>query len=319
MSIAESRLFVKGDAVSAWLIASVVVRFCGIEPRNLVVNDREEWKSDTVFVRPETTPLLKSIGLDAARLPGSKNVNAWVARDKTIPLSPFGVPLRGSAFQNFWSRAKKESKVGSLWSYCLNSTVSDCFSVPAKQFVEAVKNIAISVGVPSCGDLNDQTQLTITSAGSIDESDFCGNTIHVGNALSEIGILPDLQLYALDISLRALIANWPRPGTIGPEIQEYHRRTYETYRHFDDLRALLDGDTKSRSNLSHRIDVWRELGRITPVDGDPFKEQEWIGALLHAGHEPVGYPLLLDAVSKEDVRHHLSKCALRASEYGVSN
>ena len=306
---------IEGDPVSAWLVASTIVRFCGIDPLNVSVNECGEWDPHNVFIRPETAPLHKSIGLDASKLTGARRVNVWAEQDHKIPLSPFGAPLKGASFHNIWARFKRTSNLQNLWEYQSASPNIDAYLVPRDHYAEALKEIAISAGMRCDNDCEHPPYITISSLAPGNEACVERDIIRVGTALVRDAFHSDLSLYALDISLRVLISNWPRSSAVGFELKEYQRRVLATLDQFSEMQALLNNRLVPNESLRYRINVWRELGRIIPVDSDPFTEQEWIGALLHAGHEPTGYPRIVDAISEEDAHRHLNKCPAHRHGY----
>ena len=316
MNNSSDLVYVQGDPVSAWLTASVIARFSGIDPRRIVVNESGAWGASTVLVRPETARLHQSIGLDIAALMGSRKVGGWTSGADLVPLSPFGAPLKSSSFQNVWARAQQNSDIEDLWSYNSMRPVTGMYELAWHEYAEVLKEIATSVGVSSCNGGDCHPILIIDARELSDDEASGGNTIKVGAALVGGISIPDLKLYALDICLRALIANWPRNGVIGPEVLEYHRRATQSLDLFGEMHALLNGLFETRVSLKHRMNVWRELGRVVPVGGDPFTEQEWIGALLHAGFVPAGYPRTIDAISDAEIHAHLSRCAVQDFSHG---
>ncbi len=297
---------IRGEPISAWLAACAVVRFAGLDAARVHVQPHGAVSPDEVFVRPEMSRLHRSLGLNAAQLPGAKPAAAWRFGGKQVPLSPFGAPLGGAAFVNVWSRARASEDLSDLWAFNAMQPVAGCYRVPSGVYAQAVEGIARRAGVQAC------EPSSISDVGLVIEAGASERPVGEQAPCRKIGLtalacpeLDELKLLSLDLCLRVLIATWPRRGGGGREEGEYDRRIASITAVVQDMRGLVVGGAPNRHALAHRRRVWTELGRIVPVDDDPFISAEWIAALLHAGDEPVGYPLIVDAIPMDDVRRHV--------------
>lgn len=309
-------VLVRGDPVSSWLTACAIARFTGVDPSQVSVRVEASHPSKSVFVRPEMDRLHRSLGLDVSTLRGAQSAQGWRAGPKLVSMSPFGASLSGASFQNLWSRARSHGERRSLSEFQSRKTTPGTFFVPADAYGGALERIARRAGVGD-GNVECVEPATVIQTEPSDErSDLTANRRNIGTAVLPIQGLGDLRAMALDLSIRALIATWPRHRAQGLEQTEYERRLTCAAPVIADMRALVLGGGDRSPSLNHRISVWRELGRITPVDDDPFTAAEWIGALLQAGHQPEGYPKLVEAIPLDTLRQHIDAHASCEVQHG---
>jgi len=306
----SARVVVMGDRARAWLAACTLARFL-VEPGDVGVVPVSGEAGGEWVLRPEMEKLHRSLGLDVAALPGARPVGTYPVHRRAIPLSGFGAPLDAVAFQHLWVRSRAWGDTRDLWAFNRLDAESGLLSVGAGIYAEALEAIARTAGVQECPDA-EGAELVVRVGASAPARGSDGDHLVLSFAAPGCASGGGLAPLRLHLSLKALIRHGLGQGSASPERRALQRRLSALDRHMETFCNLLG---EAPDTGSHRAAAWRELGRILPVDGDPFTAPEWIAAMLYAGVVPEGYHRLADRFTRGEIEAHLEACVARRPQH----
>ncbi|NQY97534.1 MAG: hypothetical protein HRT82_10270 [Henriciella sp.] len=299
-----------GAPAEAWFAACLLARFAPVPAEIIRVNVRgnENAENETLIARPQMRRVHSSLGLDLAKA-GARLVCDWPAgQGRSISFGAIGAPYKGVSFVSIWQRAKAlKIEAGSLLDYAVPA---QGFAISRSDYADALRSIALQVGVRET-DRPEGTQVCVSR-------DVGGNadTRKLGAAALPISLTSALTLLALERSVRAWIDCWPwTSDDVSVCAAEFERRLELITSPLEDMQSLLLEGPQGVSEGSlaqHRIALWRQLGRIAPIDHDLFEPQEWIAALMLSGVTPEGGERLAQSLTVEEIKAHLD--AVRARE-----
>jgi len=304
---------VTGSAAESWLAACMLARFAPISPNQIrvCVVAHETGDQGAIIARPEIKRVHASLGLDLSRI-GASRVQAWVGPNgDRIPFGSIGSGYKGVSFVAIWQRARAlKMEPRSLLDFAATQPLG-AYSVERLAYANALRAIAINVGVTEVSDV-EGTCISVTPGDDVGAS---GSGFQIGAAALPVKLEAALGLLVLERSVRALIECWPWTSVDRALCeQEFQRIMSMIARPLEDMQALvLDGPERvvNDSFLSHRIALWRQLGRVAPIDDDLFPPQEWMAAMLNAGLFPAGGERQAQSLSVEEIKAHLEACAPR--------
>ncbi|MEL6568429.1 MAG: hypothetical protein AAFQ22_08430 [Pseudomonadota bacterium] len=296
-----------GDPANAWLTACAVARFLA-EPDTITVVETAPAASLQWVLRPDMEKLHRSLGLDIRQISGIEPVGVYEVLGREIPLSPFGAPLQGVAFQHLWVRAAEAGETRNLWAFNAKNSSAGLCRVGTESYVSALARIARGAGVKDGVEVNPE-HLIINAGGGAETDAATGDEITLSQ--NDLGAPPKASLAAhrLHLGLKALIKCGLGDTSVDPRRLALTRRLSSYDDHFDTFVALLGPHPDTSS---HRAQSWRDLGRVIPVDDDPFTAAEWIAALLHAGVAPQNYHSLALRFTRDELLGHMDACAARS-------
>jgi|GEM_PF-4524177 len=300
-----------GPPEDVWLTATMLARFAPLSGARLQVLETASMVKDheTVIARPEMVRTHVSIGLNPKSL-GARPVQSWTGPgEKVMPLTPIGQAYKGVSFLAIHHRAQEELGETRPFTKFASSKASGAFAIEIGPYARAMKAIATKVGVASCTEAKGRVLISDPSFRGAEKSRV------IGAAAIELKSSPTLRLQAVHKSVLALIECWPwRESDRGLSDKEYHRRLGGIVDSMTDMQTLLwEGDRASQtsSQLQHRIEVWRNIGRIAPMDDDQFQAQEWMAALLQVGITPQNVGRLARSLTHAEIAAHLDACVTK--------
>jgi hypothetical protein len=226
-----------------------------------------------------------------------------------MPLTPIGQVYKGVSFLAIHHRAQKELGEMRPFSKFASSKASGAFAIEIGPYVRALKAIATKVGVTASAQAEGQILISDPSVRGAEKSRV------IGAAAMELKPSPTLRLQAVHQSVLALIECWPwRDSDRDLSDNEYRRRLGGIGDSMTDMQTLLwEGDRASRasSRLQHRIEVWRNIGRIAPTDDDQFQTQEWMAAFLQSDIIPQNVGRLSRSLTHAEIAAHIEACAAK--------
>ena len=248
-----------------------------------------------------------SIGLNPKSL-AARSVQSWKGpNEQVIPFTPIGRVYKGVSFPAILHRAQQELGETRPFMKFASSKASGAFAIEIGPYVRALKAIATKVGVASCTEAEGQVLISDPSVRGAEKSRV------IGAAAMELKSSPTLRLQAVHQSVLALIECWSwRDSDRDLSDNEYRRRLGGIGDSMTDMQTLLwQGERASRASirLQHRIEVWRNIGRIAPMDDDQFQAQEWMAALLQADIIPQNVGRLARSLTHAEISAHLDACA----------
>ena len=298
-----------GPPLDAWLTAVMLARFAPLAgtPLQVLETPSATGENEIVTLRPEMVRTHVSIGLDPKRI-GAAPIQAWTGpRGQSLPFNSFGQPLKGVSFIAIWLRAREElGDTRPLESFAA-ARPSGAYAIEVGRYVQALKAIAMKVGVKLCANASERSILA-------DPNYTVAEPVRiVGAAAITLRPSATLRLQAVHHSVLTLIDCWSWRETDRELADaEYDRRLEAMRAPIQDMQTVLCDEAQLKdysSDLQHRIAVWRDIGRVAPVDNDPFGSQEWMSAFLHAGVAPTNAGRLAQSLTQAEIADHLQACS----------
>jgi tryptophan halogenase len=145
------------------------------------------------------------------------------------------------------------------------------------------------------------------------------NCIAVGLASGFIEPLESTSIHLIQRSIIRLMQMFPRSPIQQSDIEEFNRQMSSEIEHIRDFivlhyhvtnrddspfwRALRSMDIPA--TLQHRIDLFRETGRVFRVPNELFAENSWIQVMLGQGIMPEQHHPVADLMGDEELKHFL--------------
>lgn len=304
---------ISGRPAESWLAACMLARFAPISTRQIRVCavEDETGEQGTIVTRPELMRVHASLGLELSRT-GATIAQVWTTPSgDEIPFGSIGAPYKGVGFVSLWQRARAlKLEQRSLLDFAATQP-QGAYTVERSAYAKALQAIALRVGVTGVSDI-EGTLISVTPCGDLPAGQA---GLAIGAAALPVRLGPALGLLALERSLRALIDCWSwRSSDRTVCEQEFQRRLSMIAKPLEDMQAVLLDRPQSAvegSFLSHRIALWRQLGRIVPVDDDLFQPHEWMAAMIISGILPENGERLAQSLPIEEIKAHLEAHATR--------
>lgn len=293
-----------GAPEEAWFAACLLARFAPVPAENIwvIIRADENADTETLIARPEMRRVHASLGLDLAKA-GASVVCDWPAgQGRSIPFGVIGAPYRGVSFVSIWQRAKElRIEAGSLLDYA--TPAEGGFAISRSDYAGALRSIALRVGVRETKH-TEGTEVCVSR-----DAEGSAGTLKLGAAALPVILTSALSLLTLEKSVRAWIDCWPwTSDDVALCAAEFERRMQLIAAPLEDMQSLLlDGPQGviEGTLAQHRIALWRQLGRIAPIDHDLFQPQEWIAALTLSGVTPEKGERLAQSLTMEEIKAHL--------------
>jgi tryptophan halogenase len=145
------------------------------------------------------------------------------------------------------------------------------------------------------------------------------NCVALGLASGFIEPLESTSIHAIQRGVIRLMQLFPANGISQPDIDEFNAQTKFEADYIRDF-IILHYKVTNRSDspfwrycknmevpgtLQHRIDLFRESGRIFQFSGELFAENSWVQVMLGQGIMPKDYHPIADMMSKDEQREFL--------------
>lgn len=145
------------------------------------------------------------------------------------------------------------------------------------------------------------------------------NCVAMGLASGFIEPLESTSIHLIQRAIIRLIQMFPYNGMREPEVSEFNRQMDDEIENIRDFIILHyhvtnRDDTKFwrhcrkmsiPESLQHRIDLFKETGRVFRADSDLFAENSWIQVMLGQGLMPEQYHPIVDQMSDSELRQFL--------------
>ena len=142
------------------------------------------------------------------------------------------------------------------------------------------------------------------------------NCIAMGLASGFIEPLESTSIHLIQKAITRLIQSFPCAGVHETEIAEFNAQMNADTEHIRDFIILHYHVTKREDtrfwhhcknmsipdSLQHRIDLFKETGRVFKSSNDLFVENSWIQVMLGQGLMPKQYHTIVDEMSDEELR-----------------
>jgi len=241
---------------------------------------------------------------------GYEDWSHWLPCDSAVAVQTrsVGPPIpytRSIARESGWQwRIPLQSRVGNGLVYCSRYMSDD----------EAIQTILDNVE----GETITEPKV-IKFRGGRRRRHWNKNCVAMGLASGFIEPLESTSIHLIQRAIIRLIQMFPYNGIREPEINEFNRQMdaeIENIRDFIVLHYHVTNREDSRfwrhcrnmnipESLQHRIDLFKQTGRVFKVDSELFGENSWIQVMLGQGLMPEQYHPIVDEMSDDELRHFL--------------
>jgi tryptophan halogenase len=146
-----------------------------------------------------------------------------------------------------------------------------------------------------------------------------GNCVAVGLASGFLEPIESTSIHLIQRGIIRLMQMFPSDGICQSDIDEYNRQAGSEIEHIRDFIILHYHVTERRdtpfwracremdipASLQHRIDLFRETGRVFRVPNELFAENSWIQVMLGQGITPRRHHQTADLMGDEELGHFL--------------
>jgi tryptophan halogenase len=145
------------------------------------------------------------------------------------------------------------------------------------------------------------------------------NCIAIGLASGFIEPLESTSIHLIQRGIMWLLQMFPRDGIRQSDVDEYNLQTNREIEHIRDFIVLHYHVTRRQDtpfwracramdipdSLRHRIELFRETGRVFRVPSELFAENSWIQVMLGQGIEPLQHHPVADLMGDEELGRFL--------------
>ncbi len=145
------------------------------------------------------------------------------------------------------------------------------------------------------------------------------NCIAIGLSSGFIEPLESTSIHLIQRGIIRLMQMFPRDGIRQSDIDEYNRQTNHELEHIRDFIVLHYHVTRRQDTpfwrtcrameipdtLRHRLELFRETGRVFRVPNELFAENSWIQVMLGQGIEPQQHHPVADLMGDEELSRFL--------------
>ncbi|NVD72280.1 tryptophan 7-halogenase [Duganella sp. BJB1802] len=146
-----------------------------------------------------------------------------------------------------------------------------------------------------------------------------GNVVAMGLASGFLEPIESTSIHLIQRAVVRLMQTFPTDGISQADIAEYNQQCNSEIEHIRDFIILhyhVNNRTDSPfwtearemsipASLRHRIDLFRETGRVFRVPNELFAENSWIQVMLGQGIMPRSHHQTADLMGDEELRHFL--------------
>ncbi len=147
------------------------------------------------------------------------------------------------------------------------------------------------------------------------------NCVALGLASGFIEPLESTSIHFIQNGIMWLLLMFPHQGITRPIVEEYNATLQKEAQHIRDF-IILHYHVTERDDtefwkylrnmpipdtLTHRIELFRESGRIFKPQNDVFAENSWVQVMMGQGIQPEQYHPIVDMMSKDELRTFLAE------------
>jgi tryptophan halogenase len=147
-----------------------------------------------------------------------------------------------------------------------------------------------------------------------------GNCIAIGLASGFLEPIESTSIHLIQRGIIRLMQMFPTAGIFQSDIDEYNHQANTEIEHIRDFIILHYHVTNRRdspfwrdcanmeipASLRHRIELFRETGRVFRVPNELFAENSWIQVMLGQGIMPLQHHQTADLMGDEELSHFLN-------------
>ncbi len=146
-----------------------------------------------------------------------------------------------------------------------------------------------------------------------------GNCVAIGLASGFLEPIESTSIHLIQRGIIRLMQMFPQDGISQADIDEYNQQADYEIKHIRDFIILHYNVTNRRDtpywrdaatmklppSLQHRIDLFRDTGRVFRVPNELFAENSWIQVMLGQGIHPASHHRTADLMGDEELAHFL--------------
>ncbi|WP_324603383.1 Rossmann-fold NAD(P)-binding domain-containing protein [Hirschia baltica] len=235
-----------------------------------------------------------------------------------LPFWDYGAPLKGVPFYHIWLREHLNGGVKDLRSF--NPSFAPVhrdagyWEIDPSKYEELLRSISAHAGIGkiysdveqvSC---DEQDLIIETQGGPIRQQ--LTDCLRLGNGRFPTVSITNFDLMVMQRNLLALVQNFPQIGSKKIERQELEEELNSVLASVEDMQFLMSADFdtgKLSERVKYRIELWLDVGRVIPCEGDLFLPHEWLAVLHKRVGPPMAYSRLVDSISRQEASAHLQK------------
>lgn len=146
-----------------------------------------------------------------------------------------------------------------------------------------------------------------------------GNCVAVGLSSGFLEPIESTSIHLIQRSIIRLMQMFPTRGIAQSDVDEFNKQTWNEVEHIRDF-IILHYKVNNRvgapywtdarnmevpASLQHRIDLFRETGRVFRAPNELFAENSWIQVMLGQGIMPLQHHQTADLMGDEELSHFL--------------
>ena len=145
------------------------------------------------------------------------------------------------------------------------------------------------------------------------------NCIGLGLAAGFLEPLESTSIHLIQRGLIRLLQMFPYGGIVESDQTEFNRQMDTEFRYIRDFIIMhyhvterTDSEFWRRcremdipDSLQHRLDLFRDTGRVFETEGDIFLENSWTQVMLGQGIEPKSYHAIVDMMNEQELRQFM--------------
>jgi tryptophan halogenase len=146
-----------------------------------------------------------------------------------------------------------------------------------------------------------------------------GNVVSIGLASGFLEPIESTSIHLIQRGIIRLMQLFPQHGISQADIDEYNQQANDEIEHIRDFIILHYNVTNRRdtpywrdaaamklpASLQHRIDLFRETGRVFRVPNELFAENSWIQVMLGQGIHPASHHQTADLMGDDELSRFL--------------
>jgi tryptophan halogenase len=145
------------------------------------------------------------------------------------------------------------------------------------------------------------------------------NCIGLGLAAGFLEPLESTSIHLIQRGVIRLLQMFPYSGIVESDRTEFNRQMDAEFRYIRDF-IIMHYHVTERTDtefwrrcremaipdsLRHRLDLFRDTGRVFEADLDIFRENSWTQVMLGQGIEPQSYHPIVDMMSEQELRRFM--------------
>ncbi len=145
------------------------------------------------------------------------------------------------------------------------------------------------------------------------------NCIALGLSAGFLEPLESTSIHLIQRGVIRLLQMFPYSGIVESERAEFNRQMDNEFRFIRDF-IIMHYHVNERTDsefwrrcrdmdipdgLQHRLDLFRDTGRVFEAEYDIFRENSWIQVMLGQGIEPKSYHPIVDMISEQELRQFM--------------